>query len=155
MTGYPDWVITTCGGKKLDGPAPASRLYRGPFAQKQMRVARSLAPAKHLILSNVHGYMRPDHVITRYDSHWGYPDTMPDEELRRQIATHGFAPGHRVLHLGAKVYSAQSVRLMPSGVEVYWLPALLPDTRIGYQSSFYSEVIARGLPPDWTRTRIR
>lgn len=154
----PEWVITTCGGKKLDGPAPARRLYCGTFAQKQMQAANVIGPTKgHLILSNVYGYMHPSTVITRYDSHWGYPDTMSDEELLVQVAGHGIVAGDRVLHLGAREYATQSERLLPRGVMINWLPLPLPDTRIGYQGHQLSQVIKhRSLPPGWeTATSIR
>lgn len=150
------WVITTCGGKKLPHPGPCEQMYRGPFAQKQMRVARVLAGAEHLILSNKYGYMRPGTMIAPYDSHWGYPDTMPDKDLSIQIDRLGFKSGDQVIHTGARVYADQSVRLMPPGVRVYWLPGMLPDSRIGYQSRLYSQIInLRSLPSGWEKTRIR
>lgn len=150
------WVITTCGGRKLPHPAPCERMYRGSFAQTQMRAARSIAGAEHLILSNKYGYMRPGTMIEPYDSHWGYPDTMSDEELSAQIARHGFKPGDQVIHTGARVYAEQSERLMPPGVLIYWLPGMLAHKGMGYQNRLYSQIIKlRNLPSGWERTRIR
>ena len=150
------WMITTCGGKKLPHPAPCEQMYRGSFAQKQMQAARSLAGAEHLILSNKYGYMRPGTTIAPYNSHWGYPDTMPDKDLSAQIALLGFKAGDRVVHTGARVYAAQSERLMLPGVLIYWLPGMLADSRMGYQSRLYSQIVnLRALPSGWEKTRIR
>lgn len=144
----PDWVITTCGGTKLDGPAPAAKLYCGYWAQRQMTAARALHPKHgHLILSNVHGYMRPSHIITRYNSHWGYPDTMPDEQLRAQVREHGIKPGHLVVCLGAREYADRCKRYFPAGVTIVWPPLVLPQPTLGYQDHQVKQLINHGLTP--------
>lgn len=155
MSALPSFVITTCGKTKAPGPAPAADFYRGSFVKKQGQVAAALRPTQgRLILSNKYGFMRPDWIIPGpYDSHWGYPDTMPDEELEAQVAALPLRPGDWVVNTGAREYARQTRRLFPSFVEVVWLPKTLPDTRIGHQSKLYNRIISLGKVPDALRRR--
>lgn len=136
------YVITTCGSKKFQGPARAADFYMVPFVQKQGEVAAVLKPrGGRLVLSNKYGFMHPDYVIPGpYNSHWGYPDTMPDAQLKAQIARLGLRPGDVVVCLGAEEYARQTRRLFPSYVKVIWPPKHLFDRRIGYQGKLYNEV---------------
>lgn len=132
----PAYVITTCGNRKHNGPAPAAQFYKGSFVARQAAAAEALRP-KHgrLILSNKYGYMGPTTIVPGpYDSHWGCPDTMSDTNLRRQIATLTLKPGDYVVCLGAREYARQTRRLFPDYVTVVWPPMHLPDKRMGYQA---------------------
>ena len=143
------YVITTCGNQKMPHVAPAAQFYRGSFVAGQGRAARALSPrGGRLILSNKHGYMRPDHIIPGpYDSHWGYPDTMADEGLLAMIATLDLRPGDTVVCLGAHEYARQTRRLFPDYVRVLWPAKHLPDRRMGFQGRMHQQITRwRSLP---------
>lgn len=139
----PRYVITTCGKSKAPGPARAIDFYTGSFVKKQGAVAEALRPISgRVILSNKHGFMKPDHIIPGpYDSHWGYPDTMPDEQLLAQIAGLRLRPGDLVVNLGAFEYARQTRRLFPPSVKVVWPSKHLPDKRMGYQGKLMQRMI--------------
>lgn len=153
-----EWIITTCGNQKLPYPAPCEQMYTGPFAQGQMKAAQAIRPTKgHIILSNKYGYMKPGTVISPYDSRWGRDDTLDEETLRGQIKDIGIVSGDRVMHLGGVGYCTVSERVMPEGVEIYWLPQMLPKKGIGYQGQMYKTLqLTKNLPTGWESTlRLR
>lgn len=147
----PSYVITTCGNRKSPVPAPAAEFYQGSFVRQQGKAAYAMKPKYgRIILSNKYGYMRPDFIIPGpYDSHWGYPDTMPDNLLLAQIKEliKPLKPGDYVVNLGAKEYARQTRRLFPEWVKVYWLPKHLPHRRMGYQGQFMRALQVTGRVP--------
>lgn len=145
----PAYVITTCGRTKFPGPAPAIDFYLGSFVKKQGKAASALNPSKgRLILSNKYGFMRPDFIVPGpYDSHWGYPDTLGDDELLAQVASLGLRPGDWVVNLGAFEYARQTRRLFPDYVRVMWPPQHLPSRSMGYQGRLYSQLELLGKLP--------
>lgn len=146
----PAYVITTCGNTKLEGGGPAAEFYHGAFVKSQGRVAEALQPrGGRIILSNKHGFMFPDHHIpARYNSHWGYPDTMSDAGLRAMIAKLDLRPGDYVVNLGAQQYASETRRLFPENVKVIWPAKHLPDRRIGHQGKLHKTLITLGRVPD-------
>lgn len=144
----PRYVITTCGKSKAPGPAPAGVFYTGSFVKMQGEAARALNPTSgRLILSNKHGFMKPDHIIPGpYDSHWGYPDTMPDEQLLAQIEGLDLRPGDFVVNLGAFEYARQTRRLFPPSVRVIWPAKHLPNRAMGHQTHLHLSITKYGLP---------
>lgn len=149
MTPPPAYIITSCGKTKHPGPAPARYFYKGPFISTLNKVAAALR-SRHgqLILSNKHGYMRPNHIIPGpYDSHWGYPDTMPDADLLRQIDTLNLRPGDYVVCLGAREYARQTRRLFPPGVKVIWPALHLTNKGMGHQQKMMNRwLLTRSIP---------
>mgnify|MGYP003504135290 FL=1 len=152
----PDWVVTTCGKTKLPHPAPASELYSGPFAQSQIKAARSLRPGKgHLILSAKYGYLKASEIVSPYDVRWGSSEAIADDVLSDQIASLGVAQGDSVVHLGGLAYAERSLRLMPEGVGVYWIPSLLGSRGMGNQIRLYKTIqMTRNLPSGWEKTLL-
>lgn len=144
-----DFVITTRGKTKLQHAAPAILFCGGATVKMQGRVAAVLKPAKgRIILSNKYGFMRPDTIVPGpYDSHWGYPDTMPDEQLRAQIAELGIVAGMTIVCLGAREYAKQTARLVPEGVRVIWPAKHLRNTGIAYQRQMHSGILRLGRLP--------
>lgn len=145
----PRYVITTCGNAKSPVPAPAARFYTGSFVAKQAQAAAALRPTSgRIVLSNKHGFLFPDHVINeQYDSHWGYADTMTDEQLAKQVAALALRPGDVVVSLGGREYARQARLHFPPGVTVVWPAKHLPDQRIGYQSQLLNGIAKLGRLP--------
>lgn len=144
-----DFVITTCGKTKAPHAAPAAEFYRGTTVRTQARVCAALKPRKgRIILSNKYGFMRPDTIIPGpYDSHWGYPDTMPDDQLRAQLKSIGVVAGSVVVCLGAREYAMQTARLVPDGVRVFWPAKHYKNTGITYQRQLHSIIERLGRVP--------
>lgn len=145
----PAYVIITCGWEKSADPAPAGVFYRGEFHRNQASTARALRPrGGTIILSNVHGFMRPDHIIPGpYNSHWGYPDTMPDDRLLAMIDGLDLRHGDYVVNLGAGEYARQTRRLFPEFVRVIWPAKHLPRGWIGYQRTLHKQMRLLGAVP--------
>lgn len=145
-----DYVITTCGKTKLQYAAPAILFYGGTTVKMQGRVAAALKPARgRIILSNKYGFMKPSTIIPGpYDSHWGYPDTMPDDQLRAQINALGIVSGMVLVVLGARDYAEATARVVPDGVRVFWPIKHFKNTGIPYQRQLHSALLTVKALPD-------
>lgn len=145
----PKYAITSCGKEKAPGAARADQFYRGPDVRLQAEAARAINPTGgRLILSNKYGLMRPSFVIPGpYDSHWGYPDTMSDQDLAKQVRSMGIEAGDTVVILGTSEYARQTRRMMPREVQVIWPPLHLQDRRPGYQRQLNRYIARLGQLP--------
>lgn len=105
--GAPDrLVIVSCGGSKLNRPAPAGQIYVGSYHRACRRAANVLAgdDARVMILSAKYGLVDLDQVIEPYEQRAGRDGAITAFELRRQAGRLGLLSTREVTVLGGHAY---------------------------------------------------
>lgn len=116
-------LISGCGNQKADQPSPVRELYRGPYTRGCLRwcerTAATLDGAVVFLLSARHGLVRPDEVLSPYETRWGDPECVTYPELYRQVKHYDIQDIPDVRFIGAKQYFRRIRRLWPHAVEVF------------------------------------
>jgi len=98
--------LIACSAAKLDHPAPAAELYTGQ-AFKLAKAAAAAAGADILILSALHGVVRPDQVIAPYNRALAAMNTQQRKVwagmVAQQLEQHKYRP---TVVLAGKHYAA-------------------------------------------------
>lgn len=95
-------IIVPCGKKKLPHPAPAGRMYLGPYHLACRRWAEGRG--RVIILSALHGLLPPSRVIDPYELRMGEPGSVGAETVRNQAKEMGLL-SERVIALGGVRYT--------------------------------------------------
>lgn len=140
MTGRPDLVVISCGGKKANHPAPAWKLYTGPYFRECRTAARALrATHGYRILSALHGLVEPSTVLAPYEKRMGQPGSVTAEVLRRQAEDSGLHDLEHVVILAGRDYVTAARAVWPHACA-----PLLEAPGLGHQRSLLFKIQMRG-----------
>lgn len=102
-------VVVPCGGKKLERPAAAGKMYVGSYHRLARRAAAALAgdDGQVLILSAKHGLLTFGDVIEPYEQRLGRGRPAPAfvDQVRTQAARLGIAGVPEVTVLAGQAYA--------------------------------------------------
>ncbi|MGW9410279.1 DUF6884 domain-containing protein [Streptomyces diastaticus] len=136
----PDLVVISCGGKKRPHPAPAGHLYTGGYFTSCRDAARSLRPVHGwLILSALHGFLRPATVIEPYDQRMGQPDSVTPARLLEQATAAHLLDLRHVVVLAPKLYADAARTVWPDACT-----PLVGLAGLGYQRQLLARIQMRG-----------
>lgn len=150
-------VILSCGGKKLDQAAPASKMYTGHYFRTYYDYAASLN-ARILIFSAKHGLIPETEVIEPYEVTFREPEKYADQFVPFITMRHPVQQlrestrGTRLVCLGGKLYlrrlSIASTGLFDEVVNpsAALTKQLYPNAKMGYQGMLLSKYRGRMLP---------
>lgn len=116
-------VVIPCGAGKLDHAAPARELYTGAQYRLGLAAGEQLAGqlgAQLLIVSALHGLVRPDQLLEPYDLRMGAPGSVTHTRLAAHLMRYGVTELHA---LTPKAYTAaleRAAQLVPGAtVQAY------------------------------------
>jgi hypothetical protein len=112
-TGTPERVVVVpCGGRKLDRPAPAGRMYVGGYHRACRAYAERVGADRVLILSARHGLLELHEVVEPYDLRMGQKGSVDADTLREQAARLGVLDAEVVV-LGGRPYTRRALEVWP------------------------------------------
>lgn len=133
-------VLVTCGGAKLDHPAPARDLYTGSYFQLCKAAAEALNPSRGwLILSAMHGLTDPATILDPYNLRMGQPGSVTPARIRHQADELGISGVTLVVVLAGLAYTQIARTVWPA-----LIAPLQGHGGMGYQMAYLSTVVRTG-----------
>jgi hypothetical protein len=131
-------IILGCGSRKRDRPCPAWRMYQGPVFRTALHWSLSVAALPDIyILSGKYGLIPSETVISPYESRIGTPSQVCTRaSVTQQAAALGLDQRRPLLVNIGKPYLA--VLSLPR-YDLLTDYMDLPDTRYGYQGSWFKQ----------------